>query len=78
MIRVLHTGDLHLDSPFRGLSAEKAQTRRAEQRGLLDKVARCWPEERGTDVVLIAGGPFRRRRRLLRNLPVCWRRCLAG
>ena len=42
MIRVLHTrGDLHLDSPFRGLSADKAQTRREEQRGLLDKARRA-------------------------------------
>ena len=57
MIRVLHTGDLHLDSPFRGLSAEKAQTRREEQRGLLDKVA-ALAEERGVDVVLIAGDLF--------------------
>ena len=57
MIRVLHTGDLHLDSPFRGLSAEKAQTRREEQRGLLDKIA-ALTEERGIDVVLIAGDLF--------------------
>ena len=57
MIRVLHTGDLHLDSPFRGLNAEKAQTRREEQRGLLDKIA-ALTEERGIDVVLIAGDLF--------------------
>ena len=59
MIRVLHTGDLHLDSPFRGLSAEKAQLRREEQRSLLDKIA-ALTEEREVDVVLIAGDLFDR------------------
>ena len=57
MIKLLHAADLHLDSPFRGLSAEKAQTRREEQRGLLDKGA-ALAEERGVDVVLIAGDLF--------------------
>ncbi len=36
MIRVLHTGDLHLDSPFRGLSAEKRRSGRGGAAG------GCW------------------------------------
>lgn len=57
MIRVLHTGDLHLDSPFRGLPPEKARQRREEQRELLDRMA-ALVAERGIDVVLIAGDLF--------------------
>ena len=57
MIRVIHTGDLHLDSPFRGLPAEKARQRREEQRGLLDRLAALCAE-RQADVVLIAGDLF--------------------
>jgi len=57
MIRVLHTGDLHLDSPFRGLPPEKARQRREEQRGLLERL-RALVEEQGIDVVLIAGDLF--------------------
>lgn len=57
MIRILHTGDLHLDSPFRALPAEKARRRRAEQRELLDRLA-ALAEERRADVVLIAGDLF--------------------
>ncbi len=57
MIRVLHTGDLHLDSPLRGLSPEKARLRREEQRGLLERL-RTLAEEQAVDVVLIAGDLF--------------------
>lgn len=57
MIRVIHTGDLHLDSPFRGLPAEKARQRREEQRGLLERLAALC-QEREADVVLIAGDLF--------------------
>ena len=32
MIRFLHAADLHLDSPFSGLSPERAAQRRKEQR----------------------------------------------
>lgn len=57
MIRVLHTGDLHLDSPFRALPPEKARQRREEQRELLERLA-ALAEERQVDVVLIAGDLF--------------------
>ena len=32
MLRILHTGDIHLDSPFARLDARKAEIRRAELR----------------------------------------------
>ena len=57
MIRILHTGDLHLDSPFRGLTPEKARLRREEQRSLLQRIA-VLAQEREVDVVLIAGDLF--------------------
>lgn len=57
MIRILHTGDLHLDSPFRGLTPEKARQRREEQRELLQRI-RTLAEERQVDAVLIAGDLF--------------------
>jgi exonuclease SbcD len=34
MIRFLHAADLHLDSPFSGLSPERAAQRRKEQRAV--------------------------------------------
>ena len=44
MIRVLHAADFHLDSPFEGLSQEKAAQRRAEQRALLMRIAELCAE----------------------------------
>ena len=41
-LRILHSADLHLDSPFEGLSAGKAAIRRGEQRELLSALA-SWP-----------------------------------
>ena len=38
-LKILHTADLHLDSPFEGLSAGKAAMRRGEQRQLLARLA---------------------------------------
>ncbi len=57
MIRVLHTGDLHLDSPFGGMTPAKAKLRRQEQRELLERLNRL-VTERQIDVVLIAGDLF--------------------
>lgn len=53
-IKILHTADLHLDSPFEGLSAGKASIRRAEQRELLGRIADICREER-PDLVLLSG-----------------------
>jgi len=53
-LRILHTADLHLDSPFEGLPAGKAALRREEQRELLGKLSALAREE-GVDLVLLAG-----------------------
>lgn len=54
MLKLLHAADLHLDSPFAGLSPEQAALRRAEQRTLLDRLADLANEEQ-VDLVLLAG-----------------------
>ena len=54
MLKILHAADLHLDSPFAGLSPEQAVLRRAEQRTLLDRLADLANEEQ-VDLVLLAG-----------------------
>lgn len=53
-IRVLHAADLHLDSPFEALSAEKAALRRAEQRAMLGRIAEL-AHTREADLVLLPG-----------------------
>jgi len=56
-VRVLHAADLHLDSPFRGLSAEKGRQRRQESRELLDRLAGL-ANDRQAEVVLLSGDLF--------------------
>lgn len=53
-LKILHAGDLHLDSPFEALNAEKAVIRRAEQRELLDRLAELARQE-SVDIVLLPG-----------------------
>lgn len=53
-IIILHSADLHLDSPFEGLGADKAKLRRKEQRGLLKKMAQL-AQARQVDMILLAG-----------------------
>ena len=53
-MKIIHTADLHLDSPFEALSPEKARQRRAEQRGLLSAIADLARTE-DADLVLLAG-----------------------
>lgn len=57
MIRILHGADLHLDSPFQGLSRDQAIARRAEQRALLHRLG-ALAEETRADLVLLAGDLF--------------------
>ena len=56
-MRLLHAADFHLDSPFRGLSAEKARERRRESRDLLDRLANL-ANSRQVDAVLLGGDLF--------------------
>ncbi len=53
-IRILHTADLHMDSPFESLSEGKAAIRRAELRSLPKKIASLAIKEK-VDVVLLSG-----------------------
>ena len=53
-VKILHTADLHLDSPFESLSAGKAAVRRGELRSLPKKIASLAVRER-VDLVLLSG-----------------------
>lgn len=53
-LKILHAADLHLDSPFEGLSANKAALRRAEQREMLTRLAALAQKEK-VQLVLLAG-----------------------
>ncbi len=53
-LKILHTADLHLDSPFEGLPAGKAALRRGEQRELLARLSELVRTE-GVQLVLLAG-----------------------
>ena len=56
-MRILHIADLHLDTPFESLPADKAAQLRAEQREVLGEIVRIADGER-VDLVLIAGDLF--------------------
>lgn len=53
-IKILHSADLHLDSPFEGLPAGKASIRRSEQRELLGTLSALARRE-SVDLVLLSG-----------------------
>ena len=54
MLKIIHAADFHLDSPFAGLSPERAVQRRGEQRELLDRLAGL-AREQNAGLVLLAG-----------------------
>lgn len=54
MLKIIHGADFHLDSPFAGLSPERAAQRRGEQRELLNRLVGLAREKRA-DLVLLAG-----------------------
>ena len=56
-VRILHTGDLHLDSPFACLSPEKSEERRRELRETFSRLVTLAREEQ-VDLLLIAGDLF--------------------
>lgn len=56
-IRFLHTGDLHLDSPFSRLTPAQSEARRRELRETFGRMM-DFVRERGVDLVLIAGDVF--------------------
>lgn len=57
MVKILHAADLHLDSTFAALDAEKARERRVHQRGLVQKIIELANEEK-VDLILLAGDLF--------------------
>lgn len=60
MIKILHTGDVHLDSPFSGLGAKEAAVRRRELRETFSSMM-AYARSSGVDLVLIAGDLLDRR-----------------
>lgn len=61
MLNILHAADLHLDSPFAGLSPEQAAARRTLQRQLPDRLVDL-ANDRGCDLLLLSGDVFDGRR----------------
>ena len=57
MIKFLHAADLHLDSSFSGLSAEKAAERRREQRLMLQGIVELC-NANACDLLLLSGDLF--------------------
>ena len=53
-IKIIHSADFHLDSPFEGLSAAKAAVRRSEQRDLLSALVKLASAEEA-DLMLLSG-----------------------
>ena len=56
-MRILHTADIHLDSPFSGMDVGKAQSRRREMRDTFVRMMRYAADEK-LDMVIIAGDLF--------------------
>lgn len=57
MPKILHVGDIHLDSPFSLLDVEKSQARRNELRGTFTSIM-MYAQMKNADVVIIAGDLF--------------------
>lgn len=60
MLKVIHTADIHLDSPFSLGNAETSALRREELRDMFRRLCR-YAGEQQTDLVLIAGDLFDRK-----------------
>jgi DNA repair exonuclease SbcCD nuclease subunit len=56
-LRILHAGDLHLDSPFACLSPEKSEARRGELRETFSRLVTLAREE-AVDLLLLSGDLF--------------------
>lgn len=57
MIKILHTGDVHLDSPFASASASVSEVRRNELRATFTSMM-TYARMNGIDLILIAGDLF--------------------
>ncbi len=56
-VRIIHMGDLHLDSPFSSLGVQKSEIRRREMRATFTSIM-YYIKEVGADIVLISGDLF--------------------
>lgn len=56
-MKILHTGDIHLDSPFAGLSPDAARQRRSDLRAAFSDMI-AFARQQAVDLVLIAGDLF--------------------
>ena len=56
-IKFLQCGDIHLDTPYTGLTAEKSEERRRELRNSFSRMMQ-YVRDRGVDVVLMCGDVF--------------------
>ena len=59
MLKIIHTGDIHLDSPFSGLDEKHAEIRRTELRGTFSSLM-TYARMNAVDMILIAGDMFDR------------------
>ena len=57
MPKILHIGDIHLDSPFSLFDVEKSQARRQELRGTFTSIM-MYAKLKNADIVLICGDLF--------------------
>ncbi len=57
MLKILHTGDIHLDSPFARLDADRARKRREELRAAFSAMI-AYARGSAVDLVLMAGDIF--------------------
>ena len=57
MLKIFHTGDVHLDSPFSGLSFKESDKKRKMLRQVFADMMR-FAKENEVDAVLIAGDLF--------------------
>ncbi|MBQ4121970.1 MAG: DNA repair exonuclease [Clostridia bacterium] len=57
MLKIIHTADIHLDSPFRMEDLQKAQARKIELRAAFSSLM-FWAKTEQADIMLIAGDLF--------------------
>lgn len=57
MLKIIHTGDIHLDTPFSGLDERRAEVRKTELRGTFSSLM-TYVRLNSVDVLLIAGDFF--------------------
>ncbi len=59
MLKIIHTGDIHLDSPFSGLDERRAEVRKTELRGTFTSLM-TYVRMNAVNILLIAGDFFDR------------------